>query len=112
VTPEQFETIYEAIASHQDQLLVETAIESGLRWGELVELHPGDLALSSRMLTVSRTVVELVPAAYTQGKRFIIKQYPKNQCNRRIRLSAQLATKLGAHITEHDIAIDQLLFNG
>jgi integrase len=110
VTPEQFETIYEAIGSNQDRLLVETAIETGLRWGELVELHPADLALTSRMLTVSRTVVELVPAAYTQGERFTIKQYPKNQSNRRIRLSAQLATKLGAHIAEHKVAVDQLLF--
>lgn len=110
VTPEQFETIYEEIGSNQDRLLVETAIETGLRWGELIELHPPDLALTSRMLTVSRTVVELVPAAYTQGERFTIKQYPKNQSNRRVRLSAQLATKLGAHIAEHKVAVDQLLF--
>ena len=32
------------------------AIETGLRWGELSELRPGDLDLSSRMLTVSRKV--------------------------------------------------------
>jgi len=112
VTPEQFEAIYEATTSHQDQLLVETAIESELRWGELVELHSGDFALPSRMLTENRTVVELVPATYTHGERLTIKQYPKHQHNRRIRLSAQLATKLGAHIATHGIAVDQLLFNG
>jgi integrase len=35
ITPEQFTAIYEALADARWQLLVETDIESGLRWGEL-----------------------------------------------------------------------------
>ena len=41
------------------RLLVETDIETGLRWGELTELRPADLDTSTRVLTVSRVVVEI-----------------------------------------------------
>jgi integrase len=41
------------------QLLVETAIESGLRWGELAELRVRDLDMATRMLTVSSKVIEV-----------------------------------------------------
>jgi len=39
ITPEQFDAIYGALPDANAQLLVETAIESGLRWGELTELR-------------------------------------------------------------------------
>jgi hypothetical protein len=43
------------------KLLVETSVESGLRWGELTELRPRDLDLRTGVLTVSRVAVELTP---------------------------------------------------
>lgn len=43
ITPEQFDLIYEALPTIDDQLLVETAVETGLRWGELTELRVKDL---------------------------------------------------------------------
>jgi integrase len=43
VTPEQFDLIYQALPDADAQLLVETAIESGLRWGELTELRVKDI---------------------------------------------------------------------
>ena len=39
MTPEQFDAIYHALPADA-QLLVETDIETGLRWGELTELRP------------------------------------------------------------------------
>jgi integrase len=39
ITPEQFAELYRVLPDAQSQLLVETAIESGLRWGELTELR-------------------------------------------------------------------------
>jgi integrase len=42
-------------------MLVETDIESGLRWGELTELRPRDLDFGTGVLTVSRVVVETSP---------------------------------------------------
>jgi Phage integrase, N-terminal SAM-like domain len=56
VTPEQFDRLYLALPSGTMKLLVETDIESGLRWGELTELRPRDLDFSTGVLTVSRVV--------------------------------------------------------
>jgi len=44
ITPEQFDAIYRALSDADVQLLVETAVESGLRWGELTELRVRDLS--------------------------------------------------------------------
>jgi integrase len=55
VTPEQFDAIYQALPDAMSRLLVETDIESGLRWGELAELRAGDLDLTTGILTVTRT---------------------------------------------------------
>ena len=61
MTPEQFDQLYLALPPGTMKLLVETAIESGLRWGELTELRPRDLDFGTGVLTVSRVVVELWP---------------------------------------------------
>ncbi|WP_431934065.1 tyrosine-type recombinase/integrase [Nonomuraea jabiensis] len=53
ITPEQFDVLYRALPDADSRLLVETAIETGLRWGELTELRVKDLAPMSRILTVS-----------------------------------------------------------
>ena len=77
VTPEQYDAIHHALPGTTTRLLVETAIESGLRWGELTELRAPDLDLHSRMLTVSRAVTETTAPA--DGTRFAVKAYPKGQ---------------------------------
>ncbi len=61
ITPEQFEAVYAALPDDQSRLLVETAIDSGLRWGELTELRGLDLDAASRILTVTRAVVQVDP---------------------------------------------------
>ena len=43
------------------KLLVETDIETGLRWGELTELRVRDFVRMTRILTVSRAVVQVDP---------------------------------------------------
>lgn len=53
-TPEQFDAIYAVLPDEQSRLLVEVAIDSGLRWGELTELRAGDLNPTSRILIISR----------------------------------------------------------
>src|SRR5438552_2493355 len=68
-----------ALPDADAQLLVETAIESGLRWGDLTELRVADLDLASRMLTVSRKVIELNRKFHPDGKRFLVKRYPKDK---------------------------------
>lgn len=110
VTPEQFDKVYSALPSETMKLLAETDIESGLRWGELTELRPHDLERRTRLLTVSRVVVELSPRFHPEGGRFLVKDYPKDQEHRRLKLSAQIVAKIVAHIEENELGEDDLLF--
>src|SRR5690348_13455139 len=71
------------------QMLVELAIESGMRWGELAELRLKDVDLRNRIVTISRTVVEVMPQFHPDGGRFLIKEYPKDREWRRFRLSKE-----------------------
>jgi integrase len=93
------------------QLLVETAIDSGLRWGELTELRPCDVNVSSGVLTVSRAVVELQPQFHPSGGRFLVKPYPKGKRSRRFKLNAGLVLELKAHATTQRLGPDDLLFS-
>jgi hypothetical protein len=79
ITPEQFDAIHEALPDPASRLLIETDIESGLRWGELTELRVRDLDLATRMLTVSRAVVQVNPKFHPDGLRFLVKPYPKDK---------------------------------
>lgn len=110
VTPEQFDLIYRSLPDASAQLMVETDIESGLRWGELSELRPRDLVVRTRMLTVSRAVVYVSPRFHPEGGRFLVKQYPKDQEPRRFKLSAQIVNKLSAHVDADGLGPDDLLF--
>ena len=94
----------------QPMLLVKTEIESGPRWGELTELRVRDLDVGSRLLAVSRAVVEVHPRFHPDGGRFLVKEYPNDREYRRFKLSEQIATKLRAHIIERGLGPDDLLF--
>jgi integrase len=110
ITPEQFEVIYANLPNEDARMLVETDIESGLRWGELAELRVRDLDRATRVLTVSRTVVEVNPKFHPDGGRFLVKNYPKDKESRRLKLSAQIVAKIAAHIDERGLGRDDLLF--
>ena len=100
ITPEQFDAIYTAVADGALKLLIETDIETGLRWGELTELRVKDLEPITRVLTISRTVVQVNPKFHPTASRFLVKEYPKDKEYRRLKLSPQLTAMIGAHITE------------
>jgi integrase len=110
ITPEQFDAIYQALPDADFQLLVETAIETGLRWGELTELRVKDLAPGTRMLAVSRKVIEVNPKFQPEGKRFAVKDYPKDKEYRRFKISAQLTRKIEAHVRSEGLRPADLLF--
>jgi site-specific recombinase XerD len=110
ITPDQFDQLYTALSTDPARLVAEVLIESGLRWAELIELRPIDLNPRMRMLTVSRVAVELVAKFHPTGGRFLIKDYPKDREHRRIKLAQHVADQLQAHITEHQLAPDDLLF--
>jgi len=111
ISPEQFDLIYDNLRDEQMRLLVETDIETGLRWGELTELRAGDLDPGTQLLTVSRAVVELIPRFHPTGGRFLVKDYPKDKEYRRIKISEHITGKLTAHITEHTLTSGELMFS-
>jgi integrase len=108
ITPEQFETIHRSIAEPLFQLMVETDVETGLRWGELTELRKGDVDWNGGVLTVSRVVVELTRQFTEDGRRFVVKPYPKDDEWRRITLSAHVQALLLPHVST--LAEGDLLF--
>jgi integrase len=110
ITADQFDLLYQALPDTDAQLLVETAIESGLRWGELTELRVRDLDFATRILTVSRAVIELSPEDHPDGGRFLVKEYPKDKEYRRFKLSQQIARKIKAHVAANGLGPDDLLF--
>jgi len=97
VTPDQFEALSAALPDEHARLLVETAIDSGLRWGELTELRGKDLDPLTGILTVSRAVVQVDPKFHPQGGRFHVKPYPKSRLARRLKLSRSVADALVEH---------------
>ena len=98
ITPEQFDALHGAFGDDTLRLLLETDIESGLRWGELVELRPKDINFSTGVLTVARAVVQLKSRTRRHDQRFVVKEYPKDKERRRLRLPDHLLDELKDHI--------------
>src|SRR6266511_621957 len=105
-----FDAFCEALPDATMRLLVETDIESGLRWGELTELRPKDIDFTTGIVTVSRVVVELNPKFHPHGGRFLVKEYPKDKEWRRFRLSAQITAKIKAHVEAGKLGPEDLIF--
>jgi integrase len=110
VTPQQFDDIYDNLPNDAARLLIEIDIESGLRWGELIELRPIDIDFATRVLTVRRVAVELVPRFHPEGQRFLVKEYPKDREHRRLKLSAEICSKIKEHVLARCIGDEELLF--
>ena len=66
LTPAEYWRLIEAIPD-QHRLMIQTAIETGLRWGELIALRPRHL--EHGRLTVSETIVEVPLRAASNGQR-------------------------------------------
>ena len=110
ITPEEFDAFYLCLPDETSRLMVETDIESGMRWGELTELRPKDIDVANRIVTVSRTVVEVNPKFHPRSARFLVKEYPKDKEWRRFRLSGAITTKLKTSISQRGLASDDLIF--
>jgi integrase len=110
ITAQQFDAVYAALPNSDAQLLVETAIETGLRWGELTELRVKDIDFASGVVTVSRAVVSVARKHHPDGRRFFVKLYPKDREWRRFGLSRQIIRKLSDHAAANDVGADDLLF--
>ena len=111
LTPQEFDRLYYALRSPVARLLADTAVGSGLRWGELAELRLADIHIPSSILTVTRGVVEVHPRYHPDGDRFLIKPYPKSRRSRRFKLEPELVSNIAELAGALRLSNDDLLFN-
>jgi len=109
LTPAEYDAILAALPE-QHRLMVETAINTGLRWGELIALKPRHLDLIKRKLTVEETVVEVSIKNSPTGQRMLTKPYPKDNEPRTLGLPVDLVARLGDWITSRELEPSDLLF--
>ena len=109
LSPPEYQRILDAIPQTH-RLMVTTAIETGLRWGELIALRPRHLDWVHGTLTVCETIVEVPLRAAPTGQRMISKPYPKDNEPRTLALRPELVQALREHIDTHRLAEGDLLF--
>jgi integrase len=109
LTPVEYDTILTSLPA-QHRLMVETAINTGLRWGELIALKPRHLDLIKRTLTVEETLVEVSIKNSPTGARMLTKPYPKDNEPRSMELPPDLVGQLTAWIHERHLGPNDLLF--
>ena len=91
-------------------MLVLTAIETGLRWGELVALRPRHVDFLRRCLTVEETIVDVSKRHSPTGERVIVKPSPKDDEARTRRIHPALVEALAARNQAIGLGRDDLLF--
>jgi integrase len=109
LAPADFDRLLTEIPSRY-QALVLTAIETGLRWGELVALRPRHVDFLRRLLVVEETIVEVSRRHSPTGERMLVKAYPKDNEARTVRVSPALVEILAARIDALGLGRDDLLF--
>jgi integrase len=109
ITPEQFEQLLAAVPDRY-RTLVLTAIETGMRWGELAALRPRHLDLTTGVVRVQETIVEVSKKDSPTGQRMIIKAYPKDNEPRALRISTTLTEALQQRIHDLGLTSDDLMF--
>ena len=99
LTPAEYDAILTSLPA-QHRLMVETAINTGLRWGELIALKPRHLDLIKRTLRVEETIVEVSIKNSPTGARMLTKPYPKDNEARTMALPPDLVDQLADWITD------------
>jgi integrase len=109
---DEYGRIRDALPGPVSRLVVEVAIETGLRWGELSELRVRDLRMHGEQpyLEVCRSVTD-AGAELSGGGRFIVRDMTKGGTHRNVSLRPRAAEALDKHIANHGIGPDELLFS-
>ncbi len=112
--PEQWPALRREFLEYgpETQLLIDVAIDTGLRFGELTDLRPCHLARAGKPYLRVQTVVTWPGEEFsTNGDVVERKHYTKGGEDRRVDLSEQVAVALQAHIAGHRLGPDELIFN-
>lgn len=109
LTPDEFDVLITAVPDHH-RLMVETAIETGMRWGELIALKPRHIDFLRKAITVEDTVIEVSKKHSPTGERFVAKPYPKDNEPRTFAVRQDWLDAVAEHIKLASIGRDDLLF--
>lgn len=109
VTVAQFNKILTEIPARY-RMLVLLAIETGMRWGELIALRPTDLDLKKGIVTVRRTIVEVAKKNSPTGNRMFVKDYPKDDEQRVISIDKATCKLVREHMVAYAVRDTELLF--
>lgn len=109
LTPDEYRRVLTAVPDRY-RLMVRTAVETGLCWGELIALHPRHLDFVHGTLTVQETIVEVSKRADPEGQGMIVKPYPNDNERRRSGLRPAFLDQRRGHIADRGLGSDDLLF--
>jgi len=109
LTPQEFDLLLDAITERY-RLMVETAIETGMRWGELIALKPRHIDFLRRTITVTDTIMEVSKRHSPTGERYVPKPYPKDNEPRTFGVSQDWLDQVAQHIQTRSLGRDDLLF--
>ena len=109
ITAAQFDKILLQLPARY-QMMVLLAIETGLRWGELIALRPCDIDMTSHIVLVRRTIGEVAKKHSPTGQRIYLKDHPKDDEQRSVQIDAATCQQLQEHTRDNDIEDDGLLF--
>lgn len=110
ITPDQFETLLAEIPQRY-RILVLVAIETGVRWGELAALRPVDIDLDTGEIHVRRVVLEVSKKITGADKVWSIRDYPKDNEHRTIRIGDQLCQDIREYLLATGKRGEDLLFS-
>ena len=109
LSPEEFARLLHALPQ-QYRLMIETFIETGMRWGEVIALRPRHIDFLRSTISVEETIVETSKELSPTGERFIVKPYPKNNEPRTFGVRQSWLDDIAEHISTKAIGRDDLLF--
>jgi len=109
ITADEFDRLLAAIPERH-RVMVETAIETGMRWGELIALRPRHIDFLRKTVTVEETIVEVSRKHSPTGERYVVKPYPKDNEPRTFGVDDDWLAKVALHIQSRSLGRDQLLF--
>ena len=108
-TPAEFSAVLNELpARYQPLVLVD--IETGLRWGELVALRPRHIDFLRRTFRIEQVIVEVSKKRSPTGNRMIVKDYPKDDEPRSLRVSEELVRTIATLVERLQLGPDDLLF--
>ena len=110
VTADEFDRLLAAVPERH-RVMVETAIETGMRWGELIALRPRHIDFLRKTVTVEETIVEVSRKHSPTGERYVVKPYPEGIMSPEPSASTTTGwRRWPLHIQSRSLGRDQLLF--